>query len=172
MRAFTRQGDEFVAEFEDIETALLTDLVGQVGALLDGIKGGMVPVSDEAALRLFPDAYENDDEAAEEFRRFTQDDLIDRKLDDAFEVLSSFERIGAFPPVEGQPVTIRLSQEQAVQWIRTLTDLRLTLDTRINQPRETLAAELTEDDIEHFRNVFDWLAFVQGTLVEALDDEL
>ncbi|MET1052148.1 MAG: DUF2017 family protein, partial [Mycetocola sp.] len=92
MRAFDAvAGGELLAEFEVQEVVVFTDLVQQIIGLLERVKEGEADVDPAILARLFPDAYVNDPEAADEFRRFTLDDLIDRKVENARGVLVSFE---------------------------------------------------------------------------------
>ncbi|QPZ37781.1 DUF2017 family protein [Paramicrobacterium chengjingii] len=169
MRAFRRSGEHIEAQFEDIEVSVLTNLTEQLQALIDGIAAGGA-VGDAAGSRLFPPAYLRDDESAEEFRRFTVDDLTQGKRADADAVLETFRDHGALPVSMGHTTAVRLDRERALRWMRSLTDLRLSLDSRIAEPTDELAAELSDEDVESLQGMYDWLTFVQGTLIEAVEE--
>ena len=64
-------------------------------AAMVGIDPFAVRPDDPALRRLFPDAYADDDEAADEFRRFTERSLRDSKLAHAATVLATLERSGS-----------------------------------------------------------------------------
>ena len=61
-----------------------------LAALLDN-DGPTSPPEDVVLQRLLPDAYKSDDEAAGEFRRFTERGLRDSKASDAKRVLTALE---------------------------------------------------------------------------------
>ncbi|RLV08961.1 hypothetical protein CTZ27_09585 [Streptomyces griseocarneus] len=140
-------------------------------------EGPSEPPADPALARLFPDAYgepgvPQDVEQrahAAEFRRYTENDLRDRKRDDALAVVRSLDAL----TVGGdRGAVLRLSPEECRRWLGALNDLRLTIGTRL---------EVTEeDDGEAFLRLPDedprkpmvmaylWLGGLQETLVEAL----
>jgi Domain of unknown function (DUF2017) len=166
--AFRRKSDGTVsARLAAEEAVMLTELAGQlIGMLSDRSPGGApsddgeAPDEDPALLRLLPDAYPDDREASSEFRRFTADGLAERKTANANAVIESLADVAA-----GRTKTLRLDQPVAQAWLRSLTDLRLTIAAR-------LGIETDEDHPESgdpLGDIYDWLGFVQGTLVEALD---
>ncbi|SEB77029.1 protein of unknown function [Paramicrobacterium humi] len=169
MQAFRRDGDTIRATFEDIEVSVLTNLTEQLTQLIDGVAEGSAR-SDAAGKRLFPAAYPDDEAAAAEFRRYTVGELATAKRSDADTVLGTFRESGALPVRMGAAVDVRLERDRALAWMRSLTDLRLSLDSRIAEPTDELVAQLTDDDIESLRGMYDWLTFVQGTLVEAVEE--
>ena len=131
-------------------------------AAMVGIDPFAVRPDDPALHRLFPDAYADDDEAAAEFRRFTERSLRDTKLDHAATVLASLERSGP---------KITLGDGEAQAWLGTLNDLRLTLASRLDLQEDTHASfyELAEDDPRFpLFQIYDWFTFLQETLVHAL----
>ena len=130
----------FVLQLDDLEKGLLGSLIAQLADLLApkaeldpmaamvGIDPGAERSDDPALARLFPDAYTDDDEAASEFRRFTERSLRDLKIANAQTALESLARAG-------QKVTLSAPEAQA--WLLTLTDLRLALAARL---------EIVDDD--------------------------
>jgi hypothetical protein len=124
--------------------------------------------TDPVLLRLFPDAYPEDDEAAAEFRRYTERGLREAKSSSATAVLASL----AAAEEEGEDKRrLRLGPDEGVAWLRTLTDLRLALGTRlgVEQGDDERWASLPDDDPRGYvHDVYDWLGWVQETLVRAL----
>ena len=130
-------------------------------AELVGIDPTAARPEDPALARLFPDAYEDPDDA-DEFRRFTQRDLRTTKLGN----LTTAQRDpGAGPTRRSCP------RPECLAWLGALNDLRLTLGTRLevgeDGPEEFLA--LPEDDPRRAMYlVYDWLTYHQDRLVQAL----
>ncbi len=126
-----------------------------------GSPGASEPPEDEALLRLLPDAYPDDVEAASEYRRFTEGDLIARKranVETLLEGLSEADTTGQ----------VRLNEEGVVSWLMALNDLRLALGTRleISEDYEDLVDSLTPDDprMPAFA-LYEWLTGFQELLV-------
>jgi hypothetical protein len=129
-------------------------------------------------LRLFPDAYRADDEAASEFRRFTERGLRESKAATAATVLASLATAEDLAPDSaeaGEKLRIELDGDQSQAWLRTLTDLRLALGTRLGvteDDQDTWLALDENDPRRHVHDVYDWLGWVQETLVRALTNGL
>lgn len=154
MRAFERAGDGAVtAAIDRDEALLLQSLATQLTALLregDGM--------DPAIVRLLPDAYPDDPVASTEFRRFTAGGLVERKLANAEVLVTTLSE-----SIEtGQ---LRLDPRQAGAWLRSLTDIRLTLASRLGIESDEQAP--SGDAI--LQELYDWLGFLQNSLVEAVD---
>lgn len=146
------------ATFKPDEATILVDLVTQ---LADIVEHRGPPGSDPALDRLLPDAYRNSPADADEFRRFTEVDLADAKVRNALLVASA---LSAPPMRRGIPVVLDAAAADA--WLRTLTDLRLTLGARLGvQPDGGIP--FGEDAATHA--VYDWLGYLQQTLVTAVD---
>jgi hypothetical protein len=151
--------------------ALVTQLLELLGGPSPGMRDDGLPnlsfsenttVSDDPVLaRLFPDAYQDDQAASAEFRRYTEATLRDDKRAAAELVLKTL----------GEGGDILLDAEQAQVWLRSLNDLRLALGTRL---------EITEESLERNRTLdwndpraapfaaYDWLTYLQEDLVRAL----
>jgi hypothetical protein len=166
------------------EAHLLDQLVGQLiellrshsGTALDPdplfasleVGGSEVPPDDPALARLFPDAYEGGDEASE-FRRVTEQGLLNRKLQDALDVSGALG-VGALPDVGEAPEAIEIEVSEAAlpAWVRSLTSLRLAIAARLGLEHEEDHARLAGD--EETRGtllVYDWLAAIIDSLLRA-----
>ncbi len=131
-------------------------------ARLLGQTGPATPPDDPVLARLLPDAYTGDSEAAGDFRRFTEQELRNGKVAAARTVLATL-------PADGGRV--RLSEEEGQVWLRALNDVRLALGVRlsITEDFEAHAADLDPADPRSaYMWVYDWLTFLQETLVHAL----
>jgi hypothetical protein len=149
---FRRRGDDLLLDLPEHEARLLGDLVSQLVTVLEGGDPG-----DPAVARLLPSAYPDDEEAAAEFRRFTADDLTARKLANARRVLDDL----------APPAAERLDPAAQQSWLRTLTDLRLVLGSRLGV---TADGPPPSDDphVQVMHDVFDWLGYLQESLVQTL----
>lgn len=173
MRAFSRRGHRadatFSAIFEADEAGMLRALAEQITDLLDE-RDNLHP--NPAVMRLLPDAYPDDAEASAEFRRFTADGLAERKMRNA-RVLADSVAIAADASAAGDGVTagdgesateVVLNAQEAQAWIRSLTDIRLTIATQLGIE--------TDDDLPEGQpellDLYDWLGFVQSSLVDEL----
>jgi len=117
---------------------------------------------DPVLARLLPDAYRDDPEASGEFRRYTEQGLRSGKAASARTVLATL------PPGGGR---IRLSQPEAQAWLRALNDVRLALGVRleVTDDFDERAEEIgPEDPRSAYIGVYQWLAFLQESLVRAL----
>ncbi len=155
---FLRGGDGgLLAEFSAEEADVISTLATQVGHLVAGRVG--VP-GDPAITRLLPTAYPDDPESAAEFRRFTENDLAARKIRNAETVIATL----------GGGGKIELDEAAAQAWLRTLTDIRLTLAARLGITLDDELGNQSSDEAVMMRQVYDWLGYVQESLVSALDD--
>ena len=131
-------------------------------ARLLGQTGPATPPDDPVLARLLPDAYPDDAEAAGDFRRFTEHELRDGKAAAARTVLATLPEDGG---------RIRLSEEDAQVWLRALNDVRLALGVRlsITEDFDARVADLDPADPRSaYMWIYDWLTFLQETLVRAL----
>jgi hypothetical protein len=149
---FRRRGDDLLPDLPEHEARLLGDLVSQLVTVLEGGDPG-----DPAVARLLPSAYPDDEEAAAEFRRFTADDLTARKLVNARRVLDDL----------APPAAERLDPAAQQSWLRTLTDLRLVLGSRLGVTADG-PAPTDDPHVQVMHDVFDWLGYLQESLVQTL----
>jgi len=179
-----------VATFSTFEADLLRSLASQLiellsneaavpsvdvdpfEALLD-FSGPTTAPDDPVLQRLFPAAYRDDEEAAGDFRRYTETELRSGKADNAATLIDVLEEAGlpAEPEEGGSVVDVELDVAQAMAWLKTLTDMRLAIATRlgIEEGDEDYWDSLPEDDPRaRVHDIYDWLAFLQESLVHAL----
>lgn len=158
MRAFRRSRHQFVAVFEPIEASTLSLLAAQISELVDNRADR---ADDPALARLLPDAYPDDPEAAAEFRRFTAEDLASRKSENARRIVFDLT-----PAAQANSATtVKVDAQSAQAWVRSLTDIRLTIAARLGIESDD---DLGSADSE-LLDVYNWLGFVQGSLVDCLD---
>src|SRR5215469_7133475 len=118
---------------------------------------------DPVLARLLPDAYQDDPEAAGEFRKYTESSLREAKKYFAQTLLDTL------PPSGGR---VRLTGDQARDWMRALNDVRLMFGVRLEVTEdfeEQLAALAPDDPRVAAFEVYGWLGAVQESLVRALD---
>jgi Domain of unknown function (DUF2017) len=190
MAGFRRTSGGATARFGAAQASIIRDLVGQVVELIggDALEAGrpdagapdggpagpddlaaMIGLTEDAELpsdpvlaRLLPDAYRDDPEASDEFRRYTEQGLREGKAAAARTVLATL-------PAKGGRV--RLSRPEAQAWLRALNDVRLALGTRLEVTDdfdEQVARMNPDDPRAAYVGVYQWLAFLQETLVLAL----
>lgn len=118
---------------------------------------------DPVLARLLPDAYQDDPEAAGEFRKYTESSLREAKKYFAQTLLDTL------PPSGGR---VKLTGDQARDWMRALNDVRLMFGVRLEVTEdfeEQLAALAPDDPKVAAFEVYGWLGAVQESLVRALD---
>jgi len=187
-----RKSDRVIATFTGFEADLLRSLASQMvellrneraepaaptadafEALMSEFSGATTPPEDPVLARLFPTAYVDDDEAASDFRRFTEGGLRDGKAAAAGMVIDTLEDAGLPPELteDGLVIDVELTRTEAETWMRAFTDVRLALATR-------LGVEAGDEDYWHSlpdedpraqaHDIYEWVGYLQETLVEAL----
>ena len=118
--------------------------------------------ADPVLARLLPDAYQDDPEAAGEFRKYTESSLRESKKYFAQTLIETL------PPKGGR---VKLSADQARDWLRALNDVRLMFGVRleVTEDFETQYAALDPKDprVAAFE-VYGWLGAFQDSLVRAI----
>jgi len=142
---------------------------------------------DPALARLLPDGYGGDESEATDaadFRRYTEPGLRELKATNAANLITSLLEAGAdlsglggdqtdAPGTDAEPagVDVELDADAVDGWLRCLTDIRLALGTRlgVEQDDDERWEQLPDDDPDKaMHDVYDWLAFVQETLLRTL----
>ena len=177
-RRFTPQPNgALLGQFEPIEADLLRLATTQLLEMLDsGAADPELAASDGIFGRLLPDAYRDDDEAAAEFRRFTSINLLERKALNAQIVLGSLgspqadaaDSADSIDTEDRAPITISLDPDAVQAWLRSLTDLRLTLADRLQISPDGVV-HLATEDTPFLRELYEWLGMLQEELVYAID---
>lgn len=192
MSGFTRhrRSKRVIATFTGFEADLLRSLASQLVELLrneaaapvEGVDpleamldfGGPTQEPEDPVLaRLFPSAYHGDEEASSEFRRFTEGGLRDHKSRAAGRIIDDLEEAGLPPLLEedGLMIDVELDEDGAHTWMRSFTDLRLALATRlgIEDGDEDYWMQLPDDDPRaQAHDIYEWVGYLQETLVLAL----
>jgi hypothetical protein len=192
MTGFTRhrKSQHLIATFTGFEADLLRSLAAQLVELLRNeaavprddvdpleslmdFTGPTTEPDDPVLARLFPTAYPHDEEAAAEFRRFTEGSLRDGKANAAITIIDGLEDAGLPPELteEGLMIDVELDQPTAETWMRSFTDLRLALATRleVEEGDEDYWHSLPDDDPRaQAHEIYDWVGYLQETLVQAL----
>lgn len=159
LASVARQVIDLVAPDEPASDSHADPLAAQIG----WVEGPVGPSDDPAVARLLPDAYADPQEASE-FRRFTEHDLRRTKVQHATDVLAEIER-------SGDKITV----SSAESWLGTLNDARIAIGTRIQiseDNHEELSSLPEGDPRAGLFHVYDWLTFLQESLVRCLDPSL
>ena len=125
MTGFTRhrRSQQVIATFTGFEADLLRSLAAQLVELLRNeaavprsdadpfealmdFSGPTTEPDDPVLARLFPTAYQHDDEAAAEFRRFTEGSLRDGKANAAIAIIDGLEEAGLPPELAEEGLVI------------------------------------------------------------------
>jgi hypothetical protein len=178
--AFARDGGTISATFTSLESELLTDLASSIAQLLEkralsphsdplfeavGMGGSGEVSTDPAIARLLPDAYRDDADSSREFRQFTERSLASRKVSNAQVLVDSLEHTG-----DGE---VLLDDADAQSWLRAISDIRLAIAARLGIEHDDDAGALgdgsAEEETALLREVYDWLAYVLESLVNAID---
>jgi hypothetical protein len=187
-----RRSRAVIATFSGFEADLLRSLASQLVELLRNeaavprsfddsfeamldFSGPTTEPDDPVLARLFPTAYQHDEEAAAEFRRFTEGALRDGKAAGAAAIIDTLEDAGLPPELteDGLTIDVEMAEPVAEAWLRSFTDLRLALATRLgieDDDDEVWLAMDEEDPRSQAHDIYQWVGYLQETLVDALGD--
>lgn len=175
--SLTAQVLELLADDDDDEPADDPDVAAgepatetdELEALLETSIGPVETPRDPALLRLLPDGYRNDDDAAGEFRRLTEASLrstkraaLQRFVEDLSATKSALKEGG---------VRIDLDDDAADAWLPAITDLRLVFGTRIGITEDMAdeRAGVAEGSLRYAEiAVYDWMSWLQDAIVRAM----
>jgi len=185
-----RRSGRVIANFTGFEADLLRSLASQLVELLRNeaavprddadpfeammdFSGPTSEPEDPVLARLFPTAYPGDDESAAEFRRFTEGSLRDGKAAAACTLIDSLEEAGLPPELteDGLMIDVELDEPTAETWLRSFTDVRLALATRleVEEGDEDFWHALPDDDPRaQAHDIYEWVGYLQETLIDAL----
>lgn len=166
-----------VARLDDTEKKFLADLLTKSIELvrpadapdrdplfdLVGIEPDAQKPDDPALARILPDAYADDEEASNEFRRFHERDLRRAKVANAEMAMATLARAGD---------KLVISRPEAQAWAGALNDLRLVLGTRLGVTEDidwdAIRVSADDDEAALHLQVYDWLTYLQEGLIQAL----
>ena len=191
MSAFTRhrRSGAVIATFSGFEADLLRSLASQIVELLHheaavpddrdplealmDFSGPTTAPEDPVLARLFPTAYADDEEAAAEFRRFTEGTLREGKAKAAGTIIDTLEDAGLPDELreDGLTIDVEMDEPTAQTWMRSFTDIRLALATRlgVEDGDEEYWYSLPDDDPRaQAHDIYEWVGWLQETLVGAL----
>ena len=160
MKGFRATATGITIKLKTEDAELLADLAAQLAEL---VASRDESTGDPAIARLLPVAYLDNDEDAAEFRRFTEDELADDKVQGALEMAETLRT----PAADGK-LQLTLDVATAIAWLRTFTDLRLALAARLGV--EDPEAAIPEDEAQRLSfAIYYWLGELQWSLVSAVD---
>jgi hypothetical protein len=170
----TRGGD-LRMELDDAERRMLRALALQVVSLVEppesaadadplealvGISADASMPDDPALARLLPDAFRDDDEAAAEFRRYTERGLREGKAANAAAVVALLDS-----------GTDRIPQDAVPALLGMVNDARLVVGVRLGITEEIGddAEDVAPDDPRFgMFQVYYWLTYLEESLVQEL----
>ena len=185
-------GGGAVATFTGFEADLLRSLASQLVELLRNeaaaprrerrpargscstSPGPTTAPDDPVLARLFPTAYPDDEEAAGEFRRFTESDAARRQGGGAAPVIDTLEEAGLPAELGEDGLVIDVELDQAAGGDLDAVVHRHAARARPPGSASRRATRTTgsslpdEDPRAHVHDIYDWLGYLQETLVEAL----
>lgn len=153
LRSLAAQIVEFVAPAPHASADPLAAMVG--------IEPEVQPPRDAALMRLLPDAYPDDVQAAHDFRRYTERSLREMKMAHARAVAASLEQSGE---------KVVLSDADVDSWLGFLNDARLTIGTRLEITGDDDDLDDLDEDDPRFdwAQIYGWLTYLQDALLQAL----
>ena len=189
MRILVMRVGDITIELHPQESLILSNLVSQLLALLQSHSsvaldpdprlasheiGGTDCLPDDPALaRLLPNAY-LDPTLAGEFRKVTEQGLINRKIEDALLVATTLggnipehvEFVDRSSDDADEGTVFHLTPDTLEPWVRTLTALRLSIAARLDIEQEAEYTAL-RDQPEHEETfiIYEWLATLTDMLL-------
>jgi hypothetical protein len=159
-----RSGGRLLLTLAPEEIELLRDLAGQLETLLDGgvPERGGEPTRD----RLFPRAYldPTEDDSETEWQSAVHEDLVRQKSDAVGALVDSLDTGSA---KRDGSVQLTLVPAMTEHWAGALNDLRLALGVMLGITEDEVRLEPGDPRIAGFQ-LYDWLTWLQGSLVQTL----
>lgn len=152
MKVRPLRNGRFRIDLDPDERGLLRTLPGQLRDLL--------ATDDPALERLFPPAYLDDPERAEEYRRLMRSDLLSSKLSSLDVLEATVDRT-------------ELDEDELVAWMGALNDVRLVLGTRLDVSEGMDEDAFADDDPRRpAYALYGYLGYLQEWVVRALSTAL
>jgi hypothetical protein len=138
------------------EAALVRELLKEMKTLLEAD----IPRQDAVVSRLFPDAYD-DPEEAEAYRQLVGDELHKGKT-------AALQRVEALAGTTGR-VDEDLTGEDVEAWLTVLNDIRLAIGTRLSVDEDRMGSDIDPDDPDGpALSVVHWLGWMQELMLEQI----
>lgn len=195
---FTSQEAHVLINLTEQLLELLADGDGQAHQVdpllhLVGISNSELPPEDPVLRRLLPNAYD-DEQAAGEFRRYTEHGLREKKKAHALLIYEALlpqdEDWNGDIPLDKGSIQVTVAMGDSLSWLGGLNDLRLALAVRLGfgsekgKPPADQAANgdspdadvhkkyelmLESDPMKAVYAVYSWIGWLQQSLLEALE---
>ena len=99
--------------------------------------------------------------------------MRDDKANGAATVIDTLEEAGLPPELteEGLTIDVEMDRATAETWLKSFTDIRLALATRlgVEEDDDEVWAALPDDDPRsQAHDIYQWVGYLQETLVDAL----
>lgn len=118
------------------------------------------PSSDEAVARLFPPALPDDVLGNLEYEQRHGNELL-------------LGRLEALDTVERTLDADELTEAELLAWLGSLNSIRLVIGTRIGVTEDSTEADFTgEEQAAEMFSLYAYLTWLEGWVIEALDEEL
>jgi hypothetical protein len=145
--------------------SLLADAL-EAGTGAGDAETGTATDTDTAVQRLLPNAYRDDSELADEWRRLSRRGLIERKIGFARTLTTALTPVAA-GDAEG---TVSLTTDAALDWVRGIGDLRLVIADRMGIVVDGDDARAGEPGLQDLYELLAWMQDGLVQLLEAADD--
>lgn len=151
-RPFKAAGRGFRVKLGENERAVIRGLARQHRELLIAEN----PSSDPAVARLFPAAYPDDPLQSLEFEQTTGAGLMDGRLQ-------------AIDTLEATADETKLTEQQLLQWLAVVNDLRLVLGIRLEVTEESTEDDFAGDeDRAGAFELYRFLTWLESEMIEVL----
>ena len=155
MAAFDEAPEGIRVHLEEHEADLLRRLLEEMSTLLE-VDVRIDPVNQ----RLFPDAYESDEDSAS-FHELVGDELRTQKTEALARLRTALGENG--------PLESSFSRDDVAAWLPVLTDIRLAIGTRNDVTEEMMGREVDPEDPEEAGLlVLHWIGWIQESILQVL----
>ncbi|MCH9718762.1 MAG: DUF2017 domain-containing protein [Actinomycetia bacterium] len=129
------------------------------------------PPADPALLRLFPDAYRDDEDAAADFRRYTESGLRRLKADRLVVTRVVLAELTTPEVSEDRPAVTDITRDKIPALLGALNDMRLVLGSRLDitdDEQEVTKFWDPDDPRRQQFEIYQWLTWLQATFLDAI----